>query len=97
MLVYVDDVLHLAKDSPEDMLKINQVYRLEEGFGPPDRYLGANVDKFQLEHERNFWSMTCVEYIHGDINNADSILEGNKADRKSFGDVYLPYPSSYRP
>ena len=33
MLVYVDDVLHLAKDSQVDMLKLNQVYRLKEYFG----------------------------------------------------------------
>ena len=45
MLVYVDDVLNLAKDAQEDMLKLNQVYPLKEGFGPPDRYLRANLDK----------------------------------------------------
>ena len=48
MLVYVDDVLHLAKDTHEDMLKLNQFYLPREGFGPPDRYLGANVNKVQL-------------------------------------------------
>ena len=50
MLVYVDDVLHLAKDAQEYMLKLNQVYRLKEFLGPPDRYFGANVDKVQLEY-----------------------------------------------
>ena len=49
MLVYIDDVLHLAKDAQEDMLKLNQVYRFKEGFGPPDRYIGDNIDKVQLE------------------------------------------------
>ena len=29
MLVYVDDVLHLAKDSQEYMLNLNQVYQLK--------------------------------------------------------------------
>ena len=48
MLVYVNDVLHLAKDSQEDMFSLNQVYRVKEGFGPPDIYLGATVDKVQL-------------------------------------------------
>ena len=28
-LVYVDDVLHLAKDAQEDMLKLKQVYLLK--------------------------------------------------------------------
>ena len=48
MLVYVYDVLHLAKDAQEDMLKLHQAYWFKECFGPPDRYLRANVDKVQL-------------------------------------------------
>ena len=45
MFVYVDDVLHLTKNAQEDMLKINQVYKPEEGFGSPDRFLSARKDK----------------------------------------------------
>ena len=71
ILVFVDDALHLAKDAQEDMLKLNQVYWSKEGFGPPDRYLGDNVDKFQLEDGKNVWSMTCFEYLHGAIKNVD--------------------------
>ena len=88
-MVYVYNVLRLAKDEQEDMLKLNQVYRLKEYFGPPDRYLGANIDKVR--------SMNCVEYMCGSIQNVDSILEGNKADLNLFGYVHRPYPSSYRP
>ena len=60
ILVYVNDVLHLAKDAQEYILIFNQVYRLKEGFGPPYRYLGANVKKFQLEDGRTGWSMDFV-------------------------------------
>ena len=35
LLVYVD-VIHLTKDSHGDMLELNQVYLLKEGFGSPD-------------------------------------------------------------
>ena len=45
VLVYFDDVLHLSKDAQEDMLKLNRVNLLKEGFGPPYRYLGANVNE----------------------------------------------------
>ena len=71
MLVYVNDVIHLAKDPQEDMLKFNQVYLLKKGFRPPDRYLGGNLDKFQLEDGRTVWSMICIEYLCGAINNVD--------------------------
>ena len=97
MLVYFDDVLHLAKYAQEYMLKLKQIYRLKEGVGSPDRHLSANVNKVQLEDGRTFWYMTCVEYLCVSINHVDSILEGNKADLESFGYVYCPYPSSYRP
>ena len=50
MLVYVDDVIHLAKDLQEDMLRLNQVYQLNEGLRSLDRYLDANVNKVQLEY-----------------------------------------------
>ena len=52
ILVYVHDVSHLAKDAQEYILKLNQVYRRKGGFGPPDIYLGANIDKAQLEDGR---------------------------------------------
>ena len=32
MLVYVYDVIHLAKDAQEDMLKLHQVYKLKRRF-----------------------------------------------------------------
>ena len=97
MLVYVDDVLQIEKNAQEDMQRLNQIYRLKEVFGTPDRYIGANVDKIQLQDGRTVWFMFCIEYIHGDIKNMDSILEGNKVDLKSFKYVHFPYPSSYSP
>ena len=78
------------------MLKLNQVYQLKEGFGPIDRYLGANAHKVQLEDGITVLSMTCVECMRGAIKKVDSIIEGNKADLDSFGDGNRPYPSSYR-
>ena len=93
MLVYVDDVIHLAKDLQEDMLRLNQVYRLEEGFGTPYIYLRANVDKLQLEYGRSVWSVTCIEYLCGDIKNVYLIPEGNTEALKSFGYGHCPYPS----
>ena len=97
MLVYFDDVLHLATDTQEYMLNLNQVYLLKGGFGPPDRYLGANIDKFQLEDGINVWSMNCVEYLCRDIENIGLIIEGNQEAMKSFGCGDFPYPSSYSP
>ena len=78
-------------------MKLNQVYLLKESFGPPDKYIGAIVNNVQLEYGITVWSMTCVEYMHGDINNVPLVLECNKAALKSFWCVHRPYPSYYRP
>ena len=61
------------------MLKLNEVYRLKEIFGPPYRYLGDNVNKLQLEDGRTVCYMNRVEYLRGAITNVDLIIEGNKA------------------
>ena len=58
MLVYVDNVLHLEKDTKEDMLELNQVYCLKEGFDPSDIYIETNIDKVQLEDRITVWFMT---------------------------------------
>ena len=49
MLLYVDDLLHIGFNPKEDMDALNMIYRLKEVFGPPDQYLGAKVEKLQLE------------------------------------------------
>ena len=89
-------MIHLEKDSQEDMLKLNQVYQLKKGFGLLDIYIASNVNKFQLEYGINVFSMTFVEYLCGSIKNIYLILEGNKVALKSLWDGYCPYPSSYR-
>ena len=67
---------------------------MKECFGPPDRYLGDNVDKVQLDYGRTVWYMTCIEYLCGAIKNVYLMLESNKAASKSFRGGHCPYPSS---
>ena len=50
MICYVDDLLNIGFKPKEYMYALNMIYRLREGFGPPDQYLGANVDKVQLKY-----------------------------------------------
>ena len=42
---------------------LNMIYRLKEGFGPPDRYLGANVEKVQLKDGQVVWSTKCIDNL----------------------------------
>ena len=97
MLVYVDDILHIAHDPNIDMKLISRYYRLKEGSGEPDRYLDGNIEKVQLYDGSTAWSMTCVDYLKGAIANVDKMLNESNAALKNFGVGHRPYPSSYRP
>lgn len=97
MLVYVDDILHVAHDPKHDMDLLSETYRLKDGTGPPSRYLGANVEKVQLCDGSTSWSMTCVDYLRGAIENVNNMLKEQGSALKNVGDGKRPYPSSYRP
>ena len=49
MLVYIDDILHLAHDPKEDIDAFNCTNILKEDIvGPSQMDIGANVEKFQM-------------------------------------------------
>ena len=97
MLCYVDDCLHIHHDPKIDFTILNGHYQLKDGFGAPDRYLGANVEKVLLHDGSTAWSMTCVDYLKGAITNVNNLLEEENTALKMFRDGKRPYPSSYRP
>ena len=48
ILCYVDDLLAISRDPAEIMKETTTNYDLKESVGPPKRYLGGNVRKWQL-------------------------------------------------
>ena len=74
MLCYVDELLHICFKPKEDMDTLNMIYRLREGFGSSDRYLGANVEKAQLKDGRVVWSTNCFDYLKSTIENVENSL-----------------------
>ena len=64
MLCYVDDLLHIVFNPKEDPDDLNLIYRLKDGFDPPEQYLGANTEKAQLEDGRFFWSTNYVDCLN---------------------------------
>ena len=72
MICYVDDLLHICFKPKEDMGALNMIYWLKEGFGPPEQYLGVNVEKAQLKYGHVVWSTNCLDYLKSLIENADN-------------------------
>ena len=101
VLVYVDDVLNLHNDPDTFMNRLSEVYRLKDSsVGEPERYLGANIEKVQLDDGSVEWSMTSREYVTNVIQNSEDTLDCDGAQRlkifeKKAGE--RPFPSNYRP
>ena len=97
LLVYVDDILCISHKPKETMDLLAGIYRLkEDSVGPPDRYLGANVGKFQLPDGREAWSISSNDYLKSAVKNLEQVLEaeGLKLPTKY---TDRPYPAAYRP
>jgi hypothetical protein len=96
VLVYVDDILHLSHDIKPTMAALKKLYELKpESCGPPTRYLGANVSKYQLEDGRMSWCMSARDYVKHAVKNVEEeLLKENHEGLKSKAD--RPYPAGYR-
>ena len=97
MIYYVDDLLHICFKPKEDMYTLNMIYWLKEGFGIPDQYLGANVEKVQLKDGPVVCSTNCVDYLKRYIENVDNSLGVDKTSLNNYGDGHRSYSSSFRP
>eukprot|EP00957_Ditylum_brightwellii_P157125 11958691-Ditylum_brightwellii.AAC.1 len=79
------------------MKVLGKLYELkEDSIGVPQRYLGANVGKYQLEDESFYWLTSAYDYCKAAVRNTRELLdkEGIKlaAERKAD----CPYPEKYK-
>jgi hypothetical protein len=80
------------------MKKLMELYHLKpESIGPPKRYLGATMERVQLNDGREVWGMSATEYIQNAVKiveermTADNVRTFNKRQRKR------PYHHNYKP
>jgi Reverse transcriptase (RNA-dependent DNA polymerase). len=91
ILVYVDNILRLSHEPGVVMDALWRSYELKEGsVGPPTRYLGANVERVQLEDGRETWAMSSRDYVDLAVSNVESMrkLDG-EPPFKFYGDCPL--------
>ena len=53
---------------------LNLIYRLKEGFSPPDQYIGAKFEKVKLEDGQVFWYTSCADYLKRAFDNVNNEL-----------------------
>jgi len=98
LLVYVDDILCVSHEPDCTMSQIKELYRLKDDLvGPPKRYLGANIAKFQLPDGSEAWSASAKDYVMTAIHNVTEMLSQDRIPSKLRNKVDRPLPMSYRP
>ena len=101
MLVYVDDVLAISLNPTEIMVEIGKHFTIKDNkYGEPTAYLGANIEKVQLEDNVTAWSMTSKHYVKNLIETISDLLaedgrelKGRFKQKSHAG----PLPVSYAP
>ena len=100
LLVYVDDVLVASHDPDSIMEIIGKTFQIKDGeTGPPKRYLGADIEKFQNEEGENAWSMTCDTYVKNAVETVKTLLAEDGMELKSGPRKQHkgPLPPTYKP
>jgi len=98
LLVYVDDILCVSHQPEKTMDEIKELYRLKDDtVGPPNRYLGANIGKFQLSSGFECWSASARDYVKSAVRNMEDVLSQDDVSSKLRNRVDRPLPLAYRP
>jgi len=80
------------------MEQIKQLYHLkDDSVGPPTRYLGANVGRFQLKSGLECWSALARDYVKSAVRNMEQVLQQDPIPSKLRNRMDRPLPIAYRP
>jgi len=75
VLVYVDDVLAISHDPTTIMKGIGEHFTIKDDkYGEPTTYLGANIERIQLDDGSWAWSMTSEHYVKNLIETVSPLL-----------------------
>jgi len=98
LLIYVDDILAISHQPRQMMSQIQELYHLkDDSIGPPKRYLGANIARFQLPDGSEAWSALARDYVKTAVWNIEEVLSQDPIPSKLQNRVDCPLPLSYRP
>ena len=98
LFVYVDDILSVSHRASEAIKEITDYYKAKEGsVKPPDLYLGANVERFELPDGREVWSTSPKTYVKNAIKVVEDLLSEDGEGYQLKGNAKNPFPSNYRP
>ena len=94
----MDDVLAISHNPKPLIEEIGKTYELKKGsVGPPMRYLGATISKFQIPGDktgREYWVMSAREYVQEAVRIVKDLL-AKEGKTLKMNHVSTPFPTSY--
>jgi hypothetical protein len=97
LLTYVDDCLCVSA-RPEDTMDIlGKIYDLKDTVKPPERYLGANIKRWQLPDGRECWAMSGKDYVKNAVDICKGMLAEDGRQLRVGKNTDRPMPKTYRP
>ena len=97
LLTYVDDCLCVSAKPEDTMEVLGKIYDLKDTVKPPERYLGANIHKWQLPDGRECWVMSGKEYVKNAVNICKGLLAEDQRTLRTGKGTERPMPKTYRP
>ena len=98
VIIFVVDILSISHNTKATIETLGTLHQLKTGsVGPPDRYLGGNVGKFQLEDGTMTWFMYANDYVKAACTNVVTILEKDGLKLATGRQAERPYHGKYRP
>jgi hypothetical protein len=98
LIVYVNNILVLAKEPRITMDKLGKLYKLKpESVHNPDVYLRANMEKVQLPSGRVEWALGSQSYVENAVNVVEALLTKNDPMARLKTTAQNPFPSGYKP
>jgi hypothetical protein len=98
VLVYVDDCLVVSHDPKKVMSHLAELYELRGDPEEPKIYLGAEVEKVQLEDGRIAWALNSKKYVKQAVRNVSEMLEEEGLKLRTTSRTgNTPLPNGYKP
>ena len=88
----------IHKDTLVVIDALASIYVMKQGsMGPPDRYLGANIEKLQTQDSKVMWATHSRDYCNLVITNMEKTLTYDGKSLLQYGGGSFSYPSSFHP
>jgi Reverse transcriptase (RNA-dependent DNA polymerase) len=97
LLTYVNDCLCVSACPENTMDVLGKIYDLKDTVKPPERYLGANIIRWQLNNGRECWAMLGKDYVKNAVRICKDLLAEDQQTLRTGQNADRLIAMTYRP